>query len=203
MLCAHLIFMNPRVIAPPRTKFTAVEDALIIDIARKMTEIDWKTVAEILGTRTPRQCRERYHNYLAPNVSNKNWTPEDDKLLEEQYLIFGPQWAKIRARFPGRSCVNIKNRWAKMMASKQRRSQGKKQSESKPKQQVYVVPMLAVEPRSEPVMDAIEPDLKPDVMIPQDDEAVMGHLSLLSNDDLLLDWNLDGFNFFDAQSSCF
>lgn len=191
--------MNSRVIAPPRTKFTPVEDALIIDIAQKMSEIDWKTVAEILGTRTPRQCRERYHNYLAPNVSNKDWTPEDDKLLEEQYKTFGPQWAKIRALFPGRSCVNIKNRWAKMTASKQRGAQRKKKSGPKPKEQ-FVVPVLSLPRATQEPRTPVEP-VEP-VLLPNPDPIMGGH-SVLPNDDLFLDWNLDGFTFFDAQNSCF
>lgn len=109
-----------RNVAPPRTNFSATEDAILVDIVSKMTEIDWKTVADLLGTRNARQCRERYHNYLAPEVSVKEWTPDDDRLLVEQYEVFGPQWAKMRSSFPGRSCVNIKNRWAKISARRKR-----------------------------------------------------------------------------------
>ena len=109
-----------RNVAPPRTNFSAAEDALLVEIVNKMSDIDWKAVAELLGSRTARQCRERYHNYLAPEVSVKDWSPEDDRLLEEQYEIYGPQWAKMRASFPGRSCVNIKNRWAKLSAQRRK-----------------------------------------------------------------------------------
>ena len=168
--------MNSKTFAPPRAKFTAAEDALIVDVASKMTEVDWKTVAEILGTRTARQCRERYRNYLSPDVCNKDWTPSDDKLLEEQFQIYGPQWAKIRNSFSGKSCVNIKNRWAKIRANKQRCA---KQVQRKG---AYVVP-----------------EIKASDEVKLDEEA-FGSLALISNNELFFGWDID---FFNVNNSCF
>lgn len=106
--------MKNSVLAAPRTKFSPEEDNILIDLVEAIDPVDWKLVADAMGNRTARQCRERYHNYLAPNVAVKEWTKEEDEKLLTQYKIQGPRWALIRAVFPGRSCVNIKNRWAKL-----------------------------------------------------------------------------------------
>lgn len=103
---------------PPRVKFTPVEDAMLMNIVARSGTVNWKYVSEMLGHRTARQCRERYHNYLAPNVRDTEWTTQEDDLLRDQYGVMGPQWAHMRDYFPGKSCVNIKNRWARLSAGK-------------------------------------------------------------------------------------
>lgn len=105
---------NQMKLAAPRTKFSPEEDNTLIDLVESMDPVDWKLVADAMGNRTARQCRERYQNYLAPNVAVKEWTKEEDEKLLTQYKIHGPHWSLIRSVFPGRSCVNIKNRWAKL-----------------------------------------------------------------------------------------
>jgi hypothetical protein len=61
--------------------------------------------------RSIRQIRERYYNYLAPNLNNVKWTYEEDILLEEKVKEIGHQWKKISEFFVGRSAVNLKNRF--------------------------------------------------------------------------------------------
>jgi hypothetical protein len=87
---------------------------MLMQLLARAPALDWKTVAELLGNRTARQCRERYHNYLAPDVANVGWTKAEEKLLREKYHDLGPHWAKMKDCFPGKSPVNIKNKWAKM-----------------------------------------------------------------------------------------
>ncbi len=85
------------------------------ELVAELGENEWGEVSNRLGTRSPRQCRERFRNYLAPNLKNEPWTEEEDRLLIEKHKEFGTKWSVIAAYFPNRSDVNIKNHWAQMM----------------------------------------------------------------------------------------
>lgn len=93
-----------------RTRFTKEEDDLLRDLVESHKEkFDWNQIASMMPGRTTRQCRDRYANYLRPQLVNGAWTKEEDQLLEEMYEKYGPQWSKIARHFPNRSDVNIKN----------------------------------------------------------------------------------------------
>ena len=96
---------------PYRRKFTQEEDAIIFKLYQVDRHPQWDKYASFLPNRTERQCRERFRNYLDPNIQNREWSNEEDKLLEEKVLEYGLKWVKITAFFPGRSANNVKNRW--------------------------------------------------------------------------------------------
>lgn len=98
-----------------RCVFTPEEDARLHTLAQMYSE-DWKTISTLMGTRSPRQCRERYINYLAPGLANDKWTSQEDQLLIEKQKLFGKKWIHIAQFFPRRSAANIKNRWSQLVS---------------------------------------------------------------------------------------
>ena len=93
-----------------RSRFTKEEDDRLKNIVESQKDrIDWNQISLLMDGRTPRQCRERYTNYLRPNLLNGAWTEEEDRILDKLYEKMGPQWSKIAQYFPNRSDVNIKN----------------------------------------------------------------------------------------------
>jgi hypothetical protein len=73
----------------------------------------WTQIAEIMKTRTHRQIRERYLNYLDPKIQKEEWTCEE----EDQRLSFlskNPKvsWRALSQHFPGRTDVYLKNKAA-------------------------------------------------------------------------------------------
>ena len=109
---SRMVAQNHHESKSTRQKFTAEEDARLIDLVRIHGNKAWKKIASIMKTRTTRQCRERYINYLSPNVTNGPWTAEEELLLIEKVQEMGPRWPKIAKYFQSRSDVNIKNRYA-------------------------------------------------------------------------------------------
>ena len=95
-----------------RHTFSEREDEQLKKLVSEYGDQDWKIIADCLGSRTPRQCRERYKNYLMPGIVNGEWTEVEDKLLQDKYNEIGPHWTMICKFFPTRSEINIKNRWA-------------------------------------------------------------------------------------------
>ncbi|KAK8841201.1 hypothetical protein M9Y10_027401 [Tritrichomonas musculus] len=97
-----------------RSKFTPEEDQKLIYIVSSSPEVKWSKVAELMKNKTSRQCRERYKNYLANGINQSPWTSEEDQILLKAYSEIGPCWSHMTNLFQGRTCVNIKNHYAKI-----------------------------------------------------------------------------------------
>ncbi|KAH0792087.1 Myb-like DNA-binding domain containing protein [Histomonas meleagridis] len=97
-----------------RQMFSAEEDFMLKNLVARFGDKDWKIIAENMPNRTTKQCRERYKNYLSPNIRNDPWTPEEDKILIQKYSELGPKWSTIASFLDRRSDVNIKNRWTSL-----------------------------------------------------------------------------------------
>ena len=96
----------------PKDKFTPAEDAKLKILVSLFGIGSWNKISEKMGTRNPRQCRDRYKNYLAPNLNNSPWTIEDDIKLEELVQKMGKKWSLIAKEFQGRTDINIKSRYS-------------------------------------------------------------------------------------------
>lgn len=95
-----------------KQKFTPEEDQIIIEQVNKNGQKCWRHIAEHLPGRTARQCRERWVNYLSPNVSRDPWNKHEDDLLVRLVSEYGQQWSRISSNFPLRTDVMLKNRWS-------------------------------------------------------------------------------------------
>lgn len=94
-----------------RHKFSQEEDALLRRLVEEQGTSNWRQISELMPGRNPRQCRERWKNYLAPGIRNDPWTEAEDYLLEEKVRELGPQWSRIAKCFDNRTDINVKNRW--------------------------------------------------------------------------------------------
>ncbi|OHT10239.1 hypothetical protein TRFO_20543 [Tritrichomonas foetus] len=94
-----------------RRPFTVEEDARLIEIMNSAEFINWEVVAQKMGGRSSRQCRERWVNYLSPGIRTDPWTEMEDRLLIQKMNELGRCWSTIGQFFNGRSENDVKNRW--------------------------------------------------------------------------------------------
>jgi hypothetical protein len=97
----------------PKTKkkFTPDEDRYLLYLVSMLGMYDWKSVSGYMKGRSRRQCRERFKYYLEPGLYRPAWTPYEDELLVQKVQEFGPKWANISQFFPGRTDIDLKNRY--------------------------------------------------------------------------------------------
>ena len=93
-----------------KEKFTEVEDMKLKQLVSFLGTKNWKFISKEMGTKNARQCRERWRNYLNPELNLGSYTVQEDMLIVNLFNKLGPKWKKISNYLPGRSPNSIRNR---------------------------------------------------------------------------------------------
>ena len=103
-----------------KSKFTQEEDLQLVKLIISQKEPDWAWIASQMPNRNPRQCRERWANYLNPNLHKGEWTQEEDNIILEKKNVHGQKWSIIASYLNGRSGNDVRNRWLMLMRHSQK-----------------------------------------------------------------------------------
>jgi len=97
-----------------KSPWSTEEDAELLRLVKTqdLSRIKWSKIAKGLGGGRPgKRCRERYYNYLDPAIKREPYTAEEDEKICAEVADMGTKWTKIAALLPGRTEIQIKNRW--------------------------------------------------------------------------------------------
>ncbi|RIB10904.1 Homeodomain-like protein [Gigaspora rosea] len=88
------------------------EDRKLIELVGKYGARKWGNIAKLMGTRSAKQCRERWDSHLKPGIQKANSIPFSSR--EEETIwrsrAKGVKWSKIALLLGnGRTANDIKN----------------------------------------------------------------------------------------------
>ncbi|KAF1976684.1 trichome differentiation protein GL1 [Bimuria novae-zelandiae CBS 107.79] len=98
-------------VAHRRGPWSQQEDRFLCDLVSRNGPHNWVRISQEISTRSPKQCRERYHQNLKPSLNHDPISPEEGELIEKLVAEMGKRWAEIARRLKGRSDNAVKNWW--------------------------------------------------------------------------------------------
>ncbi|ORY71540.1 Homeodomain-like protein [Pseudomassariella vexata] len=96
------------------------EDKYLMHLVEAQGPLNWVKISQMLGSRTPKQCRERFHQNLKPSLNHEPITAEEGLLIETLVGQLGKRWAEIARRLHNRSDNAVKNWWNGSMNRRRR-----------------------------------------------------------------------------------
>jgi hypothetical protein len=110
-----------------RSYFTKEEDKLLQTLVDSQKKIKWNEISLQVQGKTPRKCRDRWKNYLSPEIKIENWSNEEDNILFEKVQRYGRKWIDIACFLPGRTTNDIKNRYHVKIKNQIKKENSKKE----------------------------------------------------------------------------
>lgn len=97
-----------------KTIWLEAEDSYLLKLVKSKGKKNWVDISEELNlkfdtSKTGKQCRERYRNYVDPSLEKCEWKPQEKILFLFLHNIYKNQWSQISKFLNQRSDIAIKN----------------------------------------------------------------------------------------------
>ena len=96
------------------------EDQTLLQLVCSQGPNNWVRISQHMQHRSPKQCRERYHQNLKPSLNHEPISSQEGELIEQMVNEMGKRWAEIARRLGNRSDNAVKNWWNGSMNRRKR-----------------------------------------------------------------------------------
>lgn len=96
-------------------KWTKQEDLRLKELVQLHCK-NWSLISKEFMSRSPKQVRDRFLNYLNPELVTHDFSKEEDLIIVNCVHQLGKKWVLISKQLPGRSSYSVKNRYNLMSA---------------------------------------------------------------------------------------
>ena len=96
------------------------EDRTLLHLVHIQGPNNWVRISQHMQHRSPKQCRERYHQNLKPSLNHEPISNEEGEHIEQLVQEMGKRWAEIARRLGNRSDNAVKNWWNGSMNRRRR-----------------------------------------------------------------------------------
>lgn len=103
---------------PRGGRWSAAEDAQLLRLVQQLrigSSIPWDAVSNGCDGRTRGQCYYRYMFTLCPDIRHDKFGVEEDCILVAAYKQYGLAFEKYMHMLPGRTRIQIRNRWKNVL----------------------------------------------------------------------------------------
>ncbi|GBF59623.1 Myb-like DNA-binding protein [Trichophyton mentagrophytes] len=87
------------------------EDQTLLQLVSSQGPNNWVRISQHMKYRSPKQCRERFHQNLKPTLNHDPISAEEGLIIERLVSEMGKRWAEIARRLGNRSDNAVKNWW--------------------------------------------------------------------------------------------
>ena len=95
-------------------KWSKEEDKLLIQLAQKYNEKNWKEISKNFIKKNPLQCFSRYKR-IRPGIIKGTWKREEDLEIVDLVTKYGKQWSKISKLIKTRNGKQIRDRYINVL----------------------------------------------------------------------------------------
>ncbi|XP_058741329.1 transcription factor MYB118-like [Vicia villosa] len=92
-------------------KWTEDEDWLLGEFVDLFGLQNWFYIATLIEGKTNKQCWNRWHNHVRPDIEKGPWSKEEDMTLIKAHKEVGNKWTEIAKRLPRRTENTVRNHW--------------------------------------------------------------------------------------------